>query len=178
MNIAHAKMRSGRYREAISVIKSISGFEDADTPVSQIAFQLDVLSDAHERLGEYDESVAVHEREITVLREQEIFGGAHAAFLDETISLSMFTLARSLFLAGRHDRAASVQRDAFLRLRSFLAAPKSGSDFWALESGRLDQLLCSIDVLLADGLPDATWFMEGIRVFDAVTTAARSLDHT
>ncbi|MEV6712759.1 hypothetical protein AB0M48_12055 [Lentzea sp. NPDC051208] len=36
--------------------------------VSHIVFRLDMLSDAQERLGEYDESVAAHEREIAVLR--------------------------------------------------------------------------------------------------------------
>ncbi|WP_245778267.1 AfsR/SARP family transcriptional regulator [Lentzea xinjiangensis] len=171
MHVAFAKMRSGEYREAIGLIGEISGFEDDSAPVAELVFRLDMLSDAHDRLGEHGKSVEVHEREIRILREMEIFDDHHAAFLDEKISLAMFTLARSLFLAGRPDRAVPVQREAFARLRSFLAAPKAGSDFWASEGGRVDRLLGSIDLVLADDRPDAVWFVESVRVFDSIATA-------
>ncbi|HUQ57769.1 AfsR/SARP family transcriptional regulator [Lentzea sp.] len=171
MIIAAAKMRSGEYREAIDVLEKIPDFDDGTTSVVRLSFSLDLLADAQACLGEYEKAAETTEREIELLREIEISGGLHATFLSETISLSMFVLARSLFLAGRHDRAVSAQREAFTRMRSFLAANfRNDKKLWTLYGDRLQSLLDAIDAMLGGGLPESAWFMESVRIFDVIIT--------
>ncbi|WP_439655965.1 BTAD domain-containing putative transcriptional regulator [Lentzea sp. HUAS TT2] len=176
MIIAFAKMTSGAYREVIELVNKIPDYEDGTTSVVQLSLGLDLLADAHACLGEYEKAADATERGIELLSGMEVAAGPHPAFLSDMISLSMFVLARSLFLAGRHERAVAVQREAYARVRAFIGANfKNNRILWDPHGHQPQRLLDSIDSLLGEVQQGATWFMKSIRVFDATVSAMEDI---
>lgn len=176
MIIAFAKMTSGAYREVIELVGKIADYEDGTTSVVQLSLVMDLLADAHACLGEYEKAADATERGIELLSGMETSAGSPSAFLGDMISLSMFVLARSLFLAGRHERAVSVQREAYSRIRSFIAANfENNRVLWDPHGDHPRRLLDLIDALLSESRPAVAWFLESIRVFDVVVTALEEI---
>ncbi|GLY50815.1 BTAD domain-containing putative transcriptional regulator [Lentzea sp. NBRC 102530] len=176
MIIAFAKMTSGAYREVIELVNKIPDHDDGTTSVVQLSLGLDLLAEAHACLDEHEQAAAATEREIELLSGLEVADGPHTAFLSDMISLSMFVLARSLYLADRPERAVAVQREAYSRLRAFIGANfRNNRVLWDPRGHQPQRLLDSIDALLGENRPAATWFLESIRVFDATISALEDI---
>lgn len=163
-------LQAGHYLEAIEAGQTAYKHHKKLGRMDNLLYDLELLSRAHTKLGDYRMAIGYLEERIELQRPSgESAGPSYLASLHGRMTSSMAALVSLALAVGEHERAEKTQREILRRLRHVMSDSLHTTNLDSRAADAIRVALADVDTLTAVSQPDPEWYSACESIYLRVT---------